>query len=530
MYTISWKLQGIKDNKEIIKGGENSFDSTLIISSSFENTTIKEVVGDIKLDLKDEDRTWINGYQTWTYTKECDKKAKQRGLNYLPHFADNYYSLNRYGDYNFVEYPYKKGITQGWSWMTIRRGDEYTLIASLSEKEGYTFFSLDRNKNVLRVERDSKGLVVNGEYNLFSLFVFTGTENEVYASWFEKLGLKKKDNKALAGYSSWYNHFQDINQNTIKEDLDGCKKILEKGDLFQIDDGWEIKVGDWYEDEKKFPLGLKKEADKIKDAGYIPGLWLAPFVAEKDSELFKNHQDWFLKGDDGEPYKSGCGWSGYYALDIDKEEVLDYLRRIFKKVYYEWGFKLVKLDFIYAVAPFNSKTETRAKRMERAIDFLREVSGENLILACGAPLFPIFGKADYSRISSDVSLDWDDKFYMKAAHLERVSSKHALETSHYRRQLNNGAFIVDPDVFFLRDNNIKLTKEQKVLLATATALNKGLFLTSDNPSLYTEEMTEEYKRIRHIWEKAENIRVTHNNERVIHYTLDGKEESLTLPF
>ena len=34
--------------------------------------------------------------------------------------------------------------------------------------------------------------------------------------------------------------------------------------------------------------------------------------------------------------------------------------------------------------------------------------------------------------------------------------------------------------------------------------NKGLFITSDNPSLYGEEEKKEYERIRDIWEHAEN--------------------------
>ena len=70
------------------------------------------------------------------------------------------------------------------------------------------------------------------------------------------MGIKPRTEKKLAGYSSWYNRYQDITEDTIREDLTGCRSLLCLGDLFQIDDGWEPKVGDWLEtDAQKFPHG-----------------------------------------------------------------------------------------------------------------------------------------------------------------------------------------------------------------------------------------------------------------------------------
>ena len=85
-------------------------------------------------------------------------------------------------------------------------------------------------------------------------------------------------------------------------------------------------------------------------------------------------------------------------------------------------------------------------------------------------------------------------------------------------------------MFFLRKENIHLSKERKELLATLAALNKGLFLTSDNPSLYGEEERKEYERIRDIWENAEDIEVERGERTIIHYSLHSKKETLILPF
>ena len=61
-----------------------------------------------------------------------------------------------------------------------------------------------------------------------------------------------------------------------------------------------------------------------------------------------------------------------------------------------------------------------------------------------------------------------------------------------RRALNGRAYLSDPDVFFLRTENCKLTKEQKMMLAKTGALLGDVWLTSDDPSSYTEEMKQEY--------------------------------------
>ncbi len=61
----------------------------------------------------------------------------------------------------------------------------------------------------------------------------------------------------------------------------------------------------------------------------------------------------------------------------------------------------------------------------------------------------------------------------------------------FRRQLNGRAYGSDPDVFFLREENCKLTAEQKRTLATVNALLGNVFLTSDMPSHYTDAQRDE---------------------------------------
>jgi alpha-galactosidase len=476
----------------------------------------------MELRIEPGEKIFMNGYQTWTYCPEYTAEDKIRPWGYLPKAAVRHFGLDRYGDYHFVEYPNKKGITHGVSYCYFRKGESYRLLASLDERPGYTLFKYDAGQGKLYIERDCKGLEHRGEYPVLGLYYGQGTEQEVFDGWFKAMGIKPRTAEKIKGYSSWYNRYEDISQDSIMADLEGCAGALEPGDLFQIDDGWEKAVGDWAVDEKKFPQGLKAIADEIHGRGLKSGLWLAPFGAAKNSELVKLHPDWLLKVN-GEPWYCGCNWGGFYGLDIDNGEAVEYLRQVFDTVLNQWGFDLVKLDFLYAAAPFGNERETRAGRMVRAMELLRELCGGKLILGCGVPLMPAFGLVDYCRVSCDVSLDWDNSWIMRQAHRERVSTRQAIGNSIFRRQLNGRAFISDPDVFFLREDNVKLGAEEKRKLALVCSLFGGVLLCSDNVAEYSAEARALYGQMLEN-RNAEYVRVENDGALVVRYRVDGEDK------
>ncbi len=528
---LNWRIKGTDETGAVNKEGKaENIETVLSCTVHFDSETVlDEVTGTIALPIRKNDHIFINGYQTWTVCPEYTQEDHIRGLHGVPKMIVDRFSLDRYGDYHFVQYPNKKGILHGESYMYIRTGQEYLLIASLDEKPGYTLFEMDCNKGILSLKRDCHGVHAGNEMKAFDLFVQKGSEEEVFDAWTEAMHIQTNAEK-LYGYSSWYNRYQNINEEAIMQDLEGCRQIFKEEDLFQIDDGWECYVGDWLKaDEKKFPKGMKYIAEKIHADGLKAGLWLAPFAAEEKSELMQQHSDWLLQTD-GKPWKCGCNWSGFYALDIDHPGVQEYLKEVFTRVFNEWGFDLVKLDFLYAAAPFGNTAESRAGRMIKAMQMLRELCGDHLILGCGVPVMPAFGLVDYCRISCDVSLDWNDKPHMRILHRERNSTKHALMNIISRRELNRRVYLSDPDVFFLRSENCKLTYEQKALLASTDALLGGVFLTSDNPSAYTEDMKKQYQRYRHLAENAEDVHVTmeENGDCEITYTMDGRQCNMTI--
>ena len=198
----------------------------------------------------------------------------------------------------------------------------------------------------------------------------------------------------------------------------------------------------------------------------------------------------------------------------------------------------MKLDFLYAAAPFHSGdhgksgdgpfTESRAGRMIRAMEWLRELCGEKLMLGCGVPLMPAFGLADYCRVGSDVSTGLDDLPVMGILHRERVSTRQSVRNTIFRRQLNGRAFGNDPDVYFLRDKKLgMLSKEEKEYLAMTDALFGSVRLTSDDLNAYDEAKAARYRELSALRD-ASDISVDPDT-LTVRYTRDGTEHRLPCP-
>lgn len=167
--------------------------------------------------------------------------------------------------------------------------------------------------------------------------------------------------------------------------------------------------------------------------------------------------------------------------------------------------------------------------MCEAMELLRRLVGDKWILGCGVPLMPAFGRVDFCRVGCDVSLDWDDKPYMRLLHRERVSTKNTICNTIYRRGLNGRAFWNDPDVFLLREENTRLSPRQKLQLATVNGLFGALRFTSDNYSRYDDGKKALYRRILAL-ENARVCRITDDRKTIhVEYQEGGTVRRLSIP-
>ena len=456
----------------------------------------KKEISDISFYLErgyeypQDSKFFANGFQSWTDTKEFAKNElmADEGLVGKGLFGKSPFGMNLVGDYTFVEQSKECGAFHSISFAYVRNEKNIDFFGSLNDRTGYTIIYADMNKNTLRFSKDVEGITISEPYELLDLYFDNGGYDEVFDRYFAKMNVKPLTDKKIKGYTSWYNYYQKINEKIILRDLDAISEKTDKVNTFQIDDGYQTAVGDWLSINKtKFPNGMKPIVEKIHAKGWQAGLWLAPFGAQKGSKLASEHSDWLVKGKNGKPIMVGANWGGFYAIDIDNTDARAYIKNVFDTVLNDWGFDLVKLDFLYATAVVPLHNKTRGQLAYESIDFLRECVGDKQILGCGVQQMPCFGKVEYMRIGADMDLGWKHKFFRNLTHREDVSTPNAIHNSVYRRCLNNRAFLCDPDVFLLRRSNIKFTFEQQKVLAKFIKLFGSVLFMSDNVDEYDDE-------------------------------------------
>lgn len=445
-----------------------------------------ELTADCKVNR--DERIFTNGYQSWTVSREYSPNESMDEFN--PRFLGikkskfNPIGMWGAGDLLWHDYPEQQGVFYGYSYAYVRKGNNLTLYGSLSERAGYTVLTFDTNRNTLTVAKDLEGVCFEDEKKVLDLAIITGEYNFVFDRYFSLMNIQKPKFDRKCGYTTWYNYYTGVTQDIVKRDLKAISKLDAKIDIFQIDDGYERTVGDWLEtDSKKFPDGMKVVADSIHKNNMLAGLWLAPFAVTPKSHIFKEHKDWLVTDKNGRYHYSSQNWGGFFALDIYNKEVRAHLKNVFDTVLNKWGYDMVKLDFLYACCQTPVHNKSRGEIMCDAMDLIREWCGDKIVLGCGVPLAPAFGKVDFCRIGADVALSWDKKPFSR----EDISTKNTLTNTIYRRHLDTRAWLNDPDVFLLRDNNIKMPMFQRRIVAKVNSMLGNLLFVSDDVSTYSNE-------------------------------------------
>ena len=479
------------------------------------------------------DQIFLNGYQSWTDTREYDMSEEVHSLRHVPRSVKNRFHFEMYGDAWFWQYHKKNFHSFTYSYIR-RRGDKATFIGSLNDENAYLIIHHKKKENEMSIRSDCehKQLDAGEEFVLFDLVWYVGDVQENLKKYFSHFGTCRADK--IRGYTSWYLDYQDINEEKM---LTALSQIdASDFDLFQIDDGYETYVGDWLDvDPVKFPNGLSGIVEETHAKGLKAGIWLAPFVCELESRLYREHPDWIYR-ENGEEIFAGCNWSGDVVLDLRKAEVRDYIRKCLEH-YVDAGFDFFKLDFLYAAAMIHDDVNeqshdrswhglTRAGSMRQGMLFLREVLGDKLILGCGVPLSSAFNLVDYCRIGPDVSLQFDDVFYMRLMHRERVSTKNTLQNTIYRSAMDGSVFRCDPDVFLLRDDHISLTKEQRRALVMLNHLCGSVYMTSDRVGEYDDEKKAVLREAQALSNATIPSIKKQKNYIIIQYTLDDRQKTL----
>lgn len=455
--------------------------SIKVIANPKKSLTLSSFVYEYPFQMDKKSLYFLNGYQSWTQTREFYHNEKIKNASKIFKPLRNAFAFDKYGDSHIVQnknYPLH-GFTYGYV-----KGKNSIFIGSLNEDIAYLILQFVVKSNKILLISDVENLTIDKPTTILEVMLDTDIEKGQQ----EYFSQYTCDAKPLRGYTSWYNYYQNIDDKKIYQSLEDISSS--DFELFQIDDGYETKVGDWLSiDEFKFPDGLDNIVSQIHLKNLKAGIWLAPFVCETESDIYKNHKDFIAKDRNGNFIKAGGNWSGFYALDVTKQDVKDYIEKCLR-YYCDLGFDFFKLDFLYAPSLIQSRDKSRAQNQVEAMNFIREILKNKLILGCGVPLSSAFNRVDYCRIGPDVSLKFDDVFYMRLFHRERISTKYTILNTLYRYPMSKHCFLNDPDVYLLRDYNNDLSNDQKLSLTTVNILFGDLIMTSDDYSKFSEQQKE----------------------------------------
>ncbi|MCA9382438.1 glycosyltransferase, partial [Candidatus Dojkabacteria bacterium] len=270
---------------------------------------------------------------------------------------------------------------------------------------------------------------------------------------------RSSDSRKIYGWCSWYAYHNDINASKIFKQADFIKEHSRHLPLeyLILDDGW-TKWGDWLQtDTSKFPGGLSSVAAYLKERDLKLGIWLAPFLAEKDSQVFIDHPDWFVtyNGVLTEGFKAIPVIDSYwnfrrYILDITNLDVQDYLHSCIDSLVKTYDIDMLKLDFLYA--PYFDKSLTSKEAGKLIHEFLLEVKSRNPnihINGCGVPLSCGVGVVDSMRISVDTIVPYLDGVPVINSIVHNAKVRTVLESITIRK-FTEEYWLLDPDVFVCR--------------------------------------------------------------------------------
>ena len=489
---------------EIVFGAENH----LQIEAALKNTSPESIaldrlvlsVGDLQLGASSEGRLsfFKNGYQSWTETRAFAATDKQlvSFLSPMNVMQDNLRNLasGTQGEFNSDMFAVFGNLDErGFLLAGQAKGfRQFVYIRGRFpvEKGAPTEMTLvyDFGGKVLpagtQLELDGVVLIVDSHAN---------RPQDSYFDLIKVEGASERDSPS--GWCSWYYYFAKISERDIEENLDAAA-ALAAGAAQQVDwrycvldDGYATAIGDWLSVNSRFPGGLQRVAEQIRSRDMIPGLWLAPFIARRNSRLYQEHREWFIKDENGKPARAGWnptwGLGGvFYGLDTTHPGMQSFLRELITTVVHEFGYSYLKLDFTYGAALYGQAydpTLSPAERLELGHRIIRETAGEDVfILGCGCPLSPVRGLVDAMRIGPDVAPYWFAKYrYHLTRDPHALCTEFAIRSILNRCQMHRQLWINDPDCLLLRDTETKLTPDERMSLANAIIITGGMVMVSD---------------------------------------------------
>jgi alpha-galactosidase len=338
-----------------------------------------------------------------------------------------------------------------------------------------------------------------GHRVLDPLFVGDGDPGERYTEyvghWAAVAGAGARASTPVPfGWCSWYEHWGRPTPAAVRAALGHARR--HGLGLVQIDDGYSM-IGDWETPWAGWePAGtLRALAAEIGGAGLAAGLWTAPFIAGRASELARSRPDWLAESAPGVPLTAmehpHENWGGgAVALDTTNPEVLDHLTELYARLRSD-GWTYHKTDFLYAASlpgrRLMGRTTTRAQAQRMGLGAVRAGIGDDaFLLGCGVPLAQAVGLVDAVRVSADTGPRWDPGEERPGMEATVPAARNAIVVSALRAPMHRRLWANDPDCLLLRPTATELSPAQRRSMLDAVVGLGAFAILSDDLDRYGE--------------------------------------------
>jgi len=387
--------------------------------------------------------------------------------------------FSQYTDAKHYRIPEADGARAFYGLVTLTRpGGETTILAFTSCAKFSGKFVLQDGAIRTIVDTEGLALAPGESWPLEELLVTSGRDRSaLMAAVGDRLARNHPPLRHAhppTGWCSWYCFGPNVTAQQVLDNLDVIAKSYPALRYVQIDDGYQSAMGDWLATGKAFGGNVRTVLDEIRRRGFEPAIWVAPFVADESSDVFRQHRDWFITDADGAPLRSDRvtfgGWrrGPWYALDGTHPEVQRHFEQLFTTMREEWGCTYFKLDANFWGAMhggrFYDRKATRIEAYRRGMAAIVRGAGDAFLLGCNHPIWPSAGLIHGSRSSNDIKRTWD-----------RVMTTARQNLS--RNWQNGRLWWNDPDAVVLAG---ELTDAECQFHATAIFASGGMVLSGDD--------------------------------------------------
>lgn len=463
---------------------------------------------DVRLDLslqapekvERKDVTWFrNGWQSWSH---CTTVGADSPTIPVPRF-DFIYGMKEDEAVPRAQACFVSDMVS-----VVKIGDEGLLAGAIRQEHFQRIHVQPRVEDAsmtLSIDLDGAPLAPGRTIRAGSwLLEGERTTTVLVEGWARRLAGGFRPREKRLGWSSWYERERKITHAYICRTVEvlATNPRLDAVRYVVVDDGYQRRVGDWLEPASRYGAAIADTARAIAESGRVPGIWLAPFIAQERSRLLAEHPDWLLRRG-GKPVCGGWNphWKArFYALDLDNAEVLSWLSSLFRELY-SMGFRFFKLDYLYPAALRADRkpgASGRFLRFVRGLDAIRKaVTGESFILGCGAPLAPCIGLVDGMRVSTDVGYRWDSSGLLETVtgDPDLVGLFPAARNTLSRVPFARAFWEVDPDCLLVRKRNSRLSEQELDLYNSVAAVCGDLLFIGDDITRWKSREMERFTAI-----------------------------------